>query len=114
MERRDQQNVGTSQKIVASNDSRYRQVTPAARHICSRLLEYGYPEVEMLVVLAEDDLIDGALVDPENGDVLVTLGACGFLQVLRCLEAKPGNERVAYSQELSNPCRLMRKHESGE
>src|SRR5471032_1286729 len=114
MERRDQKDVGTSQKIVALNDSRYRQVTPAACDICSRLLEHGHPEVEMLVVLAEDDLIDGALVDTENGDVFVPLGACGFLQALRCLEAKPDHERVAYSQELSNPCRLMRKHESGE
>lgn len=54
----------------------------------------------MLVVLAEDDLIDRALVDPEHGDVLVLLETCEFLEAFRCLEAKAGNERVARSQEL--------------
>src|ERR1700675_3358921 len=94
MEWCDQHDVGTPQKIVTSDNRRYGQITLTARDIFFRLLKHGHPEVEMLVVLADNDLVDGALVDSKYVEMLITLGAGRLRQPLRRLEAKPGNECI--------------------
>jgi hypothetical protein len=111
MKRSDDPQVGPAQEVVAPDDGRDSQLA-TERWRKARRAEYRQPEIQVLVVLAQDDLVFAPAVDPEDADA-VGIGFAGeSRKVSGGIQTKARNDRIPDVGEPSDPGWLLRNKES--
>ena len=110
MKRGNEENIETTQAIVAMDNGRQGQVTFGPRRRLTGAQNRD-SEVQVLVVFSKNNFSWTCAVDPEDAESARSALRIQCCKMLGRLEAETGHERVSNRHEPADPGRLVREDE---
>jgi len=110
MKRGNEKNIEATQAVVAMNNGRQGQVTFSARRRLTGT-QNREPEVQVLVVFAKNNFSWTCAVELEDAESARSALRIQRGEMLGCLEAETGYERVSNRHKSADPRRLVSEDE---